>query len=248
MSQAVQEIASGIFRAGCRRINWYLVQEGRSLTLVDCGLPRQWSLLAESVSRLGRRLSDVEAVLLTHAHTDHAGSAARVRREAGARVHTHAAEVPEMRGGPPPRTERSLLLYLWRPAALATVWTLLRGGGLRMEPVAEVVEVADGSRLDVPGRPRVAHIPGHTLGSVGYLLEERAAFFSGDALVTLNLLTGRVGPQLLPRGFTEDSRQALASLERIASLPASTLLPGHGAPWRGPMTEAAARARAAGLS
>jgi glyoxylase-like metal-dependent hydrolase (beta-lactamase superfamily II) len=225
MSQEVQEIASGIFRAGCRRINWYLVQEGRSLTLVDCGLPGQWPLLAESVSRLGRRLSDVEAVLLTH-----------------------AAEVPEMRAGPPPRTERSLLLYLWRPAALATVWTLLRGGGLRMEPVAEVVEVADGSRLDVPGRPRVAHIPGHTLGSVGYLLEERAAFFSGDALVTLNLLTGRVGPQLLPRGFTEDSRQALASLERLASLPASTLLPGHGAPWRGPMTEAAASARAAGLS
>jgi glyoxylase-like metal-dependent hydrolase (beta-lactamase superfamily II) len=125
---------------------------------------------------------------------------------------------------------------------------LLRGGGLRMEPVAEVVEVADGSTLDVPGQPRVVHLPGHTLGSVGYVLEEREAFFSGDALVTLNLLTGRVGPQLLPRGFTEDSRQALASLERVAPLPATTLLPGHGAPWQGSMAEAAARARAVGLS
>jgi glyoxylase-like metal-dependent hydrolase (beta-lactamase superfamily II) len=244
----VEEIASGIFRAGCRRINWYLVQDGHSLTLVDCGLPGQWPLLAESVSRLGRRLSDVEAVLLTHAHTDHAGSAARVRRQAGARVHVHATEVPQARGGRPGRTERSVLLYLWRPAALATLWTLLRGGGLRMEPIAEVVEVADGSRLDVPGQPRVVHLPGHTLGSVGYVLQERGAFCSGDALVTLNLLTGRVGPQLLPRGFTEDSRQALASLERVATVPATTLLPGHGAPWQGSMAEAAARARAAGLS
>jgi glyoxylase-like metal-dependent hydrolase (beta-lactamase superfamily II) len=111
-------------------------------------------------------------------------------------VHTHAAEVPQARGGPPHRTERSVLLYLWRPAALTTLWTLLLGGGRRMEPIAEVVEVADGSRLDDPGRPRVVHVPAHTLGSVGYLLEEREAFCSGDALVTLNLLTGRVGHEV----------------------------------------------------
>ncbi|MBV9603283.1 MAG: MBL fold metallo-hydrolase, partial [Chloroflexi bacterium] len=231
----MQEVGSGIFRAGCSRINWYLLQEGSSLTLVDCGLPGQWHVLAESVSRLGRRLSDVEALLLTHAHTDHAGSAERVRREAGAQVHVHAAEIPLIRGGRPSRKERSVLLYVWRPAALATLWTLLHGGGLRMEHVPEVVEVVDGTQLDVPGQPRVVHVPGHTSGSVGYLLDDRESFFSGDAVVTLNPLTGRRGPQLLPRGFTENSVQALASLERVSALTASTLLPGHGPPWRGSM-------------
>jgi glyoxylase-like metal-dependent hydrolase (beta-lactamase superfamily II) len=168
----MQELAPGIVRAGCQRINWYLLQEGASLTLIDCGLPRQWPAVAESVRRLGRRLSDVEAVLLTHAHTDHAGSGERLRR-GGARVHAHPAEVPQARGGLPAATERSALVYLWRPAALATLWTLLRGGGLRLEPIREVVEVTDGATLDLPGWTRVIHLPGHTPGSVGYPLEER---------------------------------------------------------------------------
>jgi glyoxylase-like metal-dependent hydrolase (beta-lactamase superfamily II) len=229
----VQELASGVFRGGCRRINWYVLQEGTGLTLVDCGLPRQWPQVAAGVRRLGRQLSDIEAVLLTHAHSDHAGSAERLRRVGRAGIHVHRADAAEARGGPRPRLERSLLLYLWRPAALGTVWTLLRGGGLRMTPVREVVEVVDRMRLDLPGRPQVVHLPGHTPGSVGYLLEDRGAFCSGDALATLNLLTGRPGPQLLPRAFTVDSHQALASLDRLAGLPASILLPGHGEPWRG---------------
>lgn len=46
----------------------------------------------------------------------------------------------------------------------------------------------------------------------------------------------------------EDSKQALASLDRLAGLSAGTLLPGHGDPWHGSMSDAVARAREAGLS
>ena len=65
---------------------------------------------------------------------------------------------------------------------------------------------------------------------------------------TWDLLTDRRGPRLLARGFTEDSAAALASLDRLAGLATTTLLPGHGEPWRGTMSDAVARARSVGLA
>jgi glyoxylase-like metal-dependent hydrolase (beta-lactamase superfamily II) len=94
----------------------------------------------------------------------------------------------------------------------------------------------------------VVGLPGHTRGSVGFAVPGRDACFSGDALVTLDLLTGHRGARLLGRAFMEDSRQALSSLHRLAALKADTLLPGHGDPWHGSMSGEVAGARAAGIS
>jgi glyoxylase-like metal-dependent hydrolase (beta-lactamase superfamily II) len=66
-------------------------------------------------------------------------------------------------------------------------------------------------------------------------------------MVTLDLLTGRRDPRLLSRAFMEDSKQAFTSLNRLADLKVSTLLPGHGDPWHGSMSDAVAEARAAGI-
>ncbi len=131
---------------------------------------------------------------------------------------------------------------------MAAVWELIVGGAMRMPAIGSYTPVGHGQQLSVPGQPVVVGLPGHTRGSVGYVLRDRGVCFTGDALVTLNLLTGRRGPQLLAAAFTEDSRLALSSLGRIAELDADILLPGHGEPWHGPMSEAVAQARATGLS
>ena len=68
------------------------------------------------------------------------------------------------------------------------------------------------------------------------------AAFVGDALTTRHVLTGREGMQAAP--FTEDPAHASASLERLARLEASWVLPGQGAPWRGSPAEVAAAVRA----
>jgi glyoxylase-like metal-dependent hydrolase (beta-lactamase superfamily II) len=131
---------------------------------------------------------------------------------------------------------------------VATLVELVRGGALRMRGVTSWAPVHDGEVLDVPGRPGVVHVPGHTRGSVAFVLPDRDVCFTGDALVTWDLLTGRRGPRLLGRGFTEDSTAALASLDRLTALPTTVLLPGHGEPWHGAMGDAVDRARAAGPS
>jgi glyoxylase-like metal-dependent hydrolase (beta-lactamase superfamily II) len=242
------EVAQGVFRVRSKRVNCYLIRDGSALTLVDSGLPRHWPAIKAACGTLGLGLPAIEAVLLTHVHTDHAGSAERVRAEASASIWLGRGDAELTDGRTGRKNERSLTPYLWRPAAIATVWELTSGGGRRMHALGSYAEVQDGDQPDVPGRPAVIGLPGHTRGSVGFVLSDRGVCFSGDALVTLNLLTGRPGPQLLGRAFMEDSGQALASLDRLAAVRASTLLPGHGDPWYGSPSDAVARARKAGLS
>ena len=70
-----------------------------------------------------------------------------------------------------------------------------------MPPVLEATAFADADRLNLPGRPRVVHVPGHTPGSAAFLFEDRGALCAGDALDTLNPATGRPGPPIgWPRG------------------------------------------------
>jgi glyoxylase-like metal-dependent hydrolase (beta-lactamase superfamily II) len=241
------EVAQGVFRVRSKRVNCYLVRDGAALTLVDTGLPGHWPAIKAACDALGLGLPAIEAVLLTHVHSDHAGSAERARAEASASIRLGAGDAELADGRTRRKTERPLAVYLWRPAAVAAVWELATGG-LRMPALGGYTRVEHGDQPDVPGRPAVIGLPGHTRGSIGFFLPDRGACFSGDALVTLNLLTGRRGPRLLGRAFMEDSGQALASLDRLAGLQADTLLPGHGDPWHGSMSDAVARAREAGFS
>jgi len=242
------EVAPDVFRVRSRRVNCYLVRDGSSLTLVDSGLPEHWAAIKSSCGALGLDVSAIEAVLQTHVHSDHAGSAERARVEAAAAIRLHPDDAELADGRTHRRNERPVAAYLWRPAAVAAMWELIAGGGLRMPGLGGYSQLSHGDRLEVPGCPTVVGLPGHTRGSVGFVVPDRDACFSGDALVTLDLLTGHRGPRLLSRAFMEDSRQALSSLDRLADLKVGTLLPGHGDPWHGSLSEAVAEARAAGSS
>ena len=66
---------------------------------------------------------------------------------------------------------------------------------------------------------------------------------AGDAFVTLNVMSGRTGPQLFPN-FNTDNKQAFASLARFDGVDAGLVLPGHGQPWTGGLAEAVGLVRA----
>ena len=112
-------------------------------------------------------------------------------------------------------------------------------------PVGEASGFADEEVLDVPGRPRVIHTPGHTAGNVALSLADREVLIVGDTLATLSLSPGESesGPQLLPRYMNEDHDRALASLQKIEPVNARWVLPGHGLPWEGSPQQAVKLAR-----
>ncbi len=193
-------------------------------------------------------MDDVEAVLLTHAHGDHLGSSAHIKDESGAAVHVHEGDAALARGEAHREYERHYVRDLTRLSAWKALLFFLRGGALKAPPVAELSTFGDGEQLDVPGRPTVIHTPGHTDGSACITLGDRGVLFTGDALVTLNILTGATGPRVMPGAFNKSSAGALESLTRLEGAPASTILPGHGEPWTGRVSEAIAEARRIGPS
>jgi glyoxylase-like metal-dependent hydrolase (beta-lactamase superfamily II) len=244
----MMQVKEGIHRLTQGVVNFYLIEEGGKLLLVDAGAPRDWDLLVRAVAGLGRRLDDLEAVLLTHAHADHIGTAERARTTAGARVWVHQADATMATEAAAPKNDGKVRSYLLRAEFYRTLFSLTRRGATRIVPVHEVATFGDGETLELPGRPRAVHAPGHTLGSAALLLEGRRVLLTGDVLATRNPLTGRVGPQIMPSGLNRDTPQALRSLDVLYGIPAEVLLPGHGEPWTQGAAQAARLARAAGPS
>ena len=236
------EVAPGVHRLGNELVNFYVVEDGRRLMLVDAGLPGFLDQLDAFLA--GRR---VDAVLLTHGHPDHVGIADAVRAR-GAPVYVHEGDAEMARTAKYPRAERSLRRYFRYGATWALLWMALRNGGLRPAKIAEVTPFGDDASLDLPGAPVFVPVPGHSEGQVAFHFPDRGALIVGDALCTRNPLTGRMGPQLMPGAFSISSARAMESLARIEPLEAGVLLPGHGDPWTGGVSAAVARARAAGPS
>lgn len=222
--------APGIHRLSSVCTNWYLLEEGGRLTVLDGGLPGDWTEFSSALLRLGHSPTDIEAVLITHHHPDHAGNAEHLR-SAGARVFAHLADAPFLRGDKQlPRGGH--IRFLWHPWYAAYMLRLLAKGITRVPAVGRLDTMSDGEVLDVPGSPRVVHAPGHTAGSCALFLEKRSLLFSGDALVTLDMTRGRRGPQIIRGPVTEDADQAFESLDVLAATNAEIVLPGHGEPWR----------------
>jgi glyoxylase-like metal-dependent hydrolase (beta-lactamase superfamily II) len=153
--------------------------DGR-VTLVDCGTSGAPARLLAGLAAMGAAPQDVTRILLTHAHPDHAGGLAEMRRRAGGpEVVAHTDDAGAIRRGEsPPRDPRR---------GLARLLERLPGGGWEGSPVD--AEVADGQVLDVAGGLRVVHTPGHTPGHVSLLHEPSGVLVTGDAIFHVGRIT-----------------------------------------------------------
>ena len=244
-----ETIAQGVHRIEDAHVNWYLVEDGDGLTVVDSGLPRSWGSLQSALARLGRTLGHIDAVVLTHGHFDHVGFADRVRRELGVRIwapegERHVVAHPWDYDHEKPRIE-----YLLRHPRFDLIF-LQMGlmGALWVKGVEGIVAYAPGQTLDVPGRPQAIDTAGHTYGHCSLLLADRGVLLAGDAVVTFDPYIAQTGPQTVSRAATADSVRALASLDAIAATGAQIVATGHGPVWREGAAAIAEQARAASVT
>ena len=245
-SDAVEQVADDVFRVDGGLVNWYLLRDGRDLTLVDAGYPGDAGTVLASIEALGHRPGDVRAVLLTHAHADHIGAAPALAA-LGVPIWCSLEEVPHARREFLQQvTVGRLLPHLWRPRVLR--WTLgaVGRGGLRPVSVPEALPFPAEGPLDLPGAPLPVDTSGHTVGHRGYLLPGAGALLTGDALVTGHPAVRVAGPQLLPAFFDHDRPATVHALDAVAGLDAGLLLPGHGEPLRMPVARAVELARRRG--
>ncbi len=241
-------VVEGVHRIEDAYTNWYLLEEDGRFTVVDTGVPRSWESLLDALVQLGKSTDDIEAVVLTHAHFDHIGFAEKARNELAVPVWVHENDVPLTRHPTQYSHERPRSYYFaTQVKAMPIVAAFVKARAFFPTPIKAVTRYVDGT-LPVPGSPRVVFTPGHTLGHCSFHLPERDAVIAGDALVTLNPYRGTTGPQIVAGGATADSERNLASLDALVQTGATTVLPGHGEPWREGVESAVAKARAVGAN
>ena len=193
-------------------ISWsraYLIEDD-TLALVDAGLPWNAGAVVRYVESIGRKLEEISTILITHSHPDHTSGVPKMVRRTQARVLAHVDDTKAYRGG-------FLLSYMGIFSSLSVPVPFLR------RTLAS--PLSDGDVLPLLGGIEVVHTPGHTPGSVCYMVESRGLLFSGDTLFSNGTNVSRSVP--FP-GY--DRRKYRDSLERLRGLEFDTLCGGHDEP------------------
>lgn len=179
-------------RFGEIRIELYILRGQRNI-LIDTGtreMPEKDILPA--LAAVGLTLSDISLIINTHGHSDHTGGNAAVKDASGAPVFIHGDDALYLEN-----PQRCFDLY-YAPAMRALGEDLyaekhafLREFGKPMTPErylreGDAIDGGAGTTL------RVIHLPGHTLGSVGFYWEEENILFTGDSLAGLHFPNGKL--------------------------------------------------------
>ncbi len=197
------------------RSNVFLVARGGRRVLVDTSPAWRWRKLARRLRRRG--IASLDALVLTHSHFDHAGSAARLRKEFAAPVIVHRAEAAALAGGESVLPDGSNRFARFLVARLRR----LAAGRARCDPCR--ADVLAGERLDLGEfgiGAYVLHTPGHTPGSQSVIVDDEIALV-GDAM--FGVFPGSVFPP-----FACDAERLVASWGRLLDTGCRLFLPSHG--------------------
>lgn len=207
---------------------YFLGRPGGPWLLVDTGVPgRASQIMAAAEARFGAGVKP-EAIVLTHGHFDHAGSAHVLADEWKVPIYAHRLEFPYVTGRAkyPPKdpTVGGAIAFLSRfmPARARSV-----GERLRELPTNEL-----------PGMPdwKWMHTPGHSPGHISLFRESDGVLIAGDAFATMDMdsWTGLIsGKQTLARAgspFNCDWAATKNSVQTLAKLQPTVIGAGHGIP------------------
>jgi glyoxylase-like metal-dependent hydrolase (beta-lactamase superfamily II) len=239
----VKQVAEDTYSLGTRGHNFFILRNGDEATVIDAGCSREWSKLVKGLESIGLALEAVAGIVATHSHADHFGFAKQASKN-GLAVSVHESEETRALGTYSGRYAASASdLPIFNLHALKTFLPMIFAGVMKLEHLDQVGTFSDGDCLDLPGYPVAVHTPGHTEGHTMFHCPQRGLLFTGDGLITMDLIGPNTGPQMIEERFNLDHEMAKSSLDRIVGLEADLLLPGHGSPWAGSPAEAVALTR-----
>lgn len=227
-----------------KEVNAFVLTGAGETCLVDAGPPTEagWAALVGGLAQIGLQPRDIDIVLITHAHWDHFGHAARLQREYGATVvvpRSQAARFLE-----PLNTFRTGLKLLGQldfpqerlqEAEKAMLWVTHPIEPVRADKVVEV-----GETVPLCGGELVAlEASGHQCGHLAFWNPAQRWVFVGDALMA------RITPTILMDGNAKTGwrapvyTQMIVTMKGIQQLGAEVAYCGHGGTVANPARRAA---------
>jgi glyoxylase-like metal-dependent hydrolase (beta-lactamase superfamily II) len=206
-------------------INAHLIRSGQGCILVDAGLPKSEKKIQRALRSVGLSFKDIKLIIITHAHVDHAGSAASVRELSGAPIVAHVGDAKHYSGEAP-------------MTFCPTGWfgRVFLKTGLVMQPYRGfapdiLLSGTDSISLEKYGfQGHVRPTPGHTAGSISVELSNKEALV-GD-LVASGILLGGIAMKSRAKRppFEDDPILVAKELKRMVESGMAQFYMGHGGP------------------
>lgn len=203
-------IADNLYYVGTVGISAFLITTPDGHVLIDGAMPTSARHIEASIAKLGFKTGDVKVLLNTHAHFDHAGGLADLKRDTGAKLAASAEDRTALETGKYPGSEEV--------------------GIFDFKPVKVDRLVKDGDMVRLGGVALTAHLtPGHTAGCTTWTFpltvdgaSRQAMVYCSTSVAANRLVSKKRGPQY--PDIVADYRKAFA---RLKTLKADVFLAPH---------------------
>jgi metallo-beta-lactamase class B len=192
------QLIGNIYYIGTDGIAVYIIKTSQGLILMDTALPESTGMIKDSMSKLGFKVADIKYILNTHAHFDHTGGFAEIKKDSGAQMVAGERDKPLLEGGYYPGDEKNDLLAF--------------------PPVKVDRAVKEGDKITLGDTTMIAHsTPGHSPGCTSWEMtvkdgsQDRNVLFFCSGTVALNRL---VGNPTHP-GIVDDYRSTYAKVKTM---------------------------------
>lgn len=204
-------IAANLYYVGSEDLASYLIVTPQGNILINSSLEANVPLIRKSVEQLGFRFSDTKILLISHAHYDHCGGSALVKKLTGAQYFVMDADVPVVESG-----GRADFQYGAQPE-------------MRFPPVKVDRMLHDGDKVSLGGSVLIAHkTAGHTRGTTTWTFDDSEA---GRTLHVVIVGSPNVNPGYKLVGnrvYPEIASDYAQGFQVLKSLPCDLFLGAHG--------------------
>ncbi|KAA0074700.1 BJP family subclass B3 metallo-beta-lactamase [Tardiphaga sp. P9-11] len=192
------QLIDNIYYVGTDGIAVYIIKTSDGLILMDTGVPQSTGMIKDHIAKLGFKVSDIKIILNSHAHFDHTGGFAEIKKETGAQLIAGARDKPLLESGTYPGDEKNTDIGF---------------------PSVEVDRtVTEGDKVTLGSTTLTAHAtPGHSPGCTSWEMtvkdgsENREVLFFCSGTVALNRLVGNP----THAGIVDDYRSTYAKVKAM---------------------------------
>ncbi|MFK4505795.1 BJP family subclass B3 metallo-beta-lactamase [Bradyrhizobium daqingense] len=192
------QLIGNIYYVGTAGIAVYVIKTSQGLILMDTAMPQSTGMIKDNIAKLGFKVSDIKLILNSHAHLDHTGGFAEIKKETGAQLVAGERDKPLLEGGYYPGDEKNQDLAF---------------------PAVKVDRtVKEGDKVTLGDVTLTAHAtPGHSPGCTSWEMsvkdgdQTREVLFFCSGTVALNRL---VGQPTYP-GIVDDYRATYAKAKAM---------------------------------